>query len=545
MEILNSNMNKEINKTKSLSVHNLEYFLPNGEKLFSDINFSINKEDRIVLIGKNGSGKSTLMKIISGKISPSSGSIEGPNNIKYLSQMDENTKEKGQQTILELLSSVDNDWWEIQMNYEKIFAQKLPPVESQIGNLSGGEYMRLKIAIATYQNPEILLLDEPTNHLDIDAKEILKKFIDDFQGGVMIVSHDVHFINQVARSIIELNDGKIKQFGGDYQDYLTILDNESNARERRLSDAEQEIRKAKKNAEKEQKRASRSKRAGKEAIGSMSTIERGFFKNKASKSAGQGYEKAQEKIKEAKKKVDENTVEKKKMARISIQENENNPHKKLLEINSGTLTVNGKKLIDNINLSIRSGDRIALAGKNGSGKTCLISALIGTESNNVKLSGNISFAENLSTLYLSQKYEQVIPEKSLLDNVLDANPGITMQIARQSLGNLLFTDTYKVKRPAKTLSGGETARLAFAMASISAIDILVLDEPTNNLDIDTINVITKALEQFNGAILAVSHDIQFLSDIDINKTYKIIHEKLVEMKNLPSDTDYYNELLSK
>lgn len=545
MEILNSNMNKEINKPKSLSVHNLEYLLPNGEKLFSDINFSINKEDRIVLIGKNGSGKSTLMKIISGKISPSSGSIEGPNNIKYLSQLDKNIKEKGQQTILELLSSIDNDWWEIQMNYEKIFAQKLPTVESQIGNLSGGEYMRLKIAIATYQNPEILLLDEPTNHLDIEAKEILKKFIDDFQGGVMIVSHDVHFINQVARSIIELNGGKIKQFGGDYKNYLTILENENNARERRLSDAEQEIRKAKKNAEKEQKRASRSKRTGKEAIGSMSTIERGFFKNKASKSAGQGYEKAQEKIKEAKQKVDENTVEKKRMARISIQENENNPRKKLLEINSGTLTVNGKKLIGNINLSIRSGDRIALAGKNGSGKTCLISALISTESNNVKLSGNISLAENLSALYLSQKYEQIIPEKSLLNNVLDANPGITMQIARQSLGNLLFTDTYQVKRPAKTLSGGETARLAFAMASVSTIDILVLDEPTNNLDIDTINVITKALEQFNGAILAVSHDIQFLSDIDINKTYKIIHEKLVEMKNLPSDTDYYNELLSK
>ena len=202
-------------KERPVVAKNISYSLENGEVLLENIELSIKKGDRIALVGKNGAGKSTLMKILAGIIKPTSGSIDY-SSVAYVDQLDEGISEVGDKTLMEYISSINDEWWLIQLHYEKLFGKEMPDLSRNLKHFSGGEFMRLKIAIATYKNPEILLLDEPTNHLDIVSKEILRKFIDQFSGGVMIVSHDVHFINEVAKEVWELSDHKLTKHGGNY-----------------------------------------------------------------------------------------------------------------------------------------------------------------------------------------------------------------------------------------------------------------------------------------------------------------------------------------
>jgi len=532
-------------KERPVVAKNISYSLENGEILLENIELSIKKGDRIALVGKNGAGKSTLMKILAGIIKPTSGSIDY-SSVAYVDQLDEGISEVGDKTLMEYISSINDEWWLIQLHYEKLFGKEMPDLSRNLKHFSGGEFMRLKIAIATYKNPEILLLDEPTNHLDIVSKEILRKFIDQFSGGVMIVSHDVHFINEVAKEVWELSDHKLTKHGGNYQDYLQQKATENDARERRLSESRQEVTKAKKALAKEQKRAARSRRIGKKLAGdrSMSKIEKGYFKNKSSASAGRKEEELKENIEQASEKIEANSEKKKRVARISITEGENVRGKRLFNIQEGALSVDGKRLVERINLLIKYGERLSLAGENGSGKTLLIKAILEKAGSMAELTGQEIFrSPDFSGLYISQRYDQIDREKTLLENMYLANPGIDMQVARKALGNLLFSEKHEVEKLAKTLSGGETARLAFAMASIAPVDILILDEPTNNLDVETIGIITGALKQFAGAILVVSHDIDFLRQIGIEKSFLIKDQKFTEMKTNPSDDGYYAELL--
>ncbi|HAI22531.1 TPA: ABC transporter ATP-binding protein [Candidatus Collierbacteria bacterium] len=532
-------------KERPVVAKNISYSLENGEVLLENIELSIKKGDRIALVGKNGAGKSTLMKILAGIIKPTSGSIDY-SSVAYVDQLDEGISEVGDKTLMEYISSINDEWWLIQLHYEKLFGKEMPDLSRNLKHFSGGEFMRLKIAIATYKNPEILLLDEPTNHLDIVSKEILRKFIDQFSGGVMIVSHDVHFINEVAKEVWELSDHKLTKHGGNYQDYLQQKATENDARERRLSESRQEVTKAKKALAKEQKRAARSRRIGKKLAGdrSMSKIEKGYFKNKSSASAGRKEEELKENIEQASEKIEANSEKKKRVARISITEGENVRGKRLFNIQEGVLSVDGKRLVERINLLIKYGERLSLAGENGSGKTLLIKAILEKAGSMAELTGQEIFrSPDFSGLYISQRYDQIDREKTLLENMYLANPGIDMQVARKALGNLLFSEKHEVEKLAKTLSGGETARLAFAMASIAPVDILILDEPTNNLDVETIGIITGALKQFAGAILVVSHDIDFLRQIGIEKSFLIKDQKFTEMKTNPSDDGYYAELL--
>jgi|CXWL01.1.fsa_nt_gi ATPase subunit of ABC transporter with duplicated ATPase domains len=543
-------MREEMLTPKERSVvvaKNLGYTLPTGEVLFDGIELAINKGDRIALVGKNGVGKSTLMKILAGVITSPKGTVDYA-SAAYVDQLDEGVGERGNLTLMEYLSKSSEEWWQIQLHYEKMFGRELPDMSRSLKQLSGGEYMRLKLAVATYKEPEILLLDEPTNHLDVSSKEVLRDFIEHFSGGVMVVSHDVHFIDQVAKDVWELSEGKLKRFGGNYQEYLQAKAIEEESRERRLGEAQKELAQSERAMIKEQKRAARSRRTGKKLAGdrSMSTIEKGYFKNKASSSAGRRGESIKADIDEAKEKVEANKAKKRKMARLNLVEGETLKGKRLIEIRNGTLTVGGTELIQEINLTIKFGERILLAGENGSGKTTLVKSILAETSPTIKLRGEEVFRmPELSGLYISQRYEQIDRNKSLIENMYLANPGIDMQAARRALGNLLFREKHEVEKKAGSLSGGETARLAFAMASVSPVDMLILDEPTNNLDRDTIQIIVDALSQYEGAMLVVSHDIGFLKQIDIEKAYVITAHRISEMQHLPSEEGFYGELLTK
>lgn len=526
---------------------NLGYTLPTGEILFDGIELAVNKGDRIALVGKNGAGKSTLMKILAGVIISSKGTVDY-GSAAYVDQLDEGMDERGNQTLMEYLTKSSEEWWQIQLHYEKMFGRELPDISRSLKQLSGGEYMRLKLAVATYQEPEILLLDEPTNHLDVSSEEVLRDFIEHFPGGVIVVSHDIHFIDQVARDVWELSDGKLKKFGGNYQEYLKAKAIEEESRERRLNEAQKELAQSERAMIKEQKRAARSRGTGKKLAGdrSMSTIEKGYFKNKASSSAGRRGESIKTDIDEAKEKIEANKAKKRKMARLNLVEGETLKGKRLIEIRNGTLTVGGTELIEGINLTVKYGERILLAGENGSGKTTLVKSILTETSTAIELRGEEVFRmPELSGLYISQRYDQIDRNKSLIENMYLANPGIDMQAARRALGNLLFREKHEVEKLAGSLSGGETARLAFAMASVSPVDMLILDEPTNNLDRDTIQIIIDVLGQFEGAMLVVSHDIDFLKQINIEKAYVITAQRISEMQHLPSEEGFYGELLTK
>ncbi len=537
----------DMNEKSALVARHLSFTLPTGETLFDNVDLAVNKGDRIALMGRNGVGKSTLLKVLAGAIRPTSGSID-LSTTSYVDQLDEGIDDRGDQTLMDYMNVANEEWWRIQIYYEKMFGQELPDVSMKLKQLSGGEYMRLKLAIATFKEPKILLLDEPTNHLDISSKEVLRKFIEKFAGGVVIVSHDTYFVDQVAKEVWELSEQKLKKYGGNYQKVTQIKEQDDEARQRRLMDAEKEITRAKETLVREQKRASRSVGTGKRMAGdrSMSAMERGYFKNRATASAGKKSEKIKSNINEARERTVINRKVKNKMAKLDISETEGFKGKMLLGIKDCSLIVGGRELIGDINFSVGYGERIVLSGKNGSGKTSFIKMLLGSPASDIELRGQeVKRAPNLPSMYVSQRYDQIDRKKSLIDNIFLANPRISLQEARTILGNLLFKKQHEVDKLAKSLSGGETARLAFAIVSASPVSLLVLDEPTNNLDVETVDIIAETLKQFEGAILVVSHDIDFLKKINIDKAYMITKNKIKEMANLPIEEGFYQELLAE
>jgi len=518
------------NERSVIVASDIGYTTPTGKNLFSRLYFCINRGDKIFLIGKNGVGKSTLMKIISGVIQPSTGT-QNSSDLSYSDQLDEGVGSNGAQTVLELIKSTDEDLWQIQLHFEKMFGGSLPNFNQQLKMLSGGEYMKLKLALATYNQPDTLLLDEPTNHLDLSSKEILQKFLTNFSGGVIVISHDIDFINQVATEIWELHDQKITKYGGNYQDYLRSKSQKDESTQRKLSEALKEVERSKWALIREEKRAAKSLRHGRINSGdrSMSKSERGFFKDKATVSANRNKQTLLSKIATAKEAVLSNTSTKSKESKIDLYEGENKMGRILFSISNGSLTVGSRQLIKNINLEIKFGDRVSLSGANGSGKTTLIKTILGHTIPGVSLLGDKVFrVDRLQGMYISQRYDQIDRNKSLAGNMRSANEKLDLQVIRRALGNLNFTEQHDVDRFASTLSGGETARLAFAMASISPSDLIVLDEPTNNLDIETINSVTKALSGFSGAILVVSHDQNFLKQISLDRTLSIEEGSLSE-----------------
>lgn len=523
----------------------LSFVLPSGEVLFSGVDIVMSRGEKIVIVGKNGAGKSTLMKIVAGIIQSPTGSIVSHKSA-YVDQLDEGVGARGDMSILDLLNSVNEDWWQLQVHYEKLFSSPLPDLSRNLKQLSGGEYTRLKLAIATFNSPELLLLDEPTNHLDIFSKQVLSRFITSFTGAVLVISHDIDFINQVADGIWELDSGKIYAYGGNYQDYLHSKSQIDASKQKRLTEALKEVEKSEWALVREEKRAARSQRHGRSLAGdrSMSSVEKGFFKNKASAASGRKKEVIGYNIAQAKERVEANATPKKKIAKLDLYEGDNKTGRVLLDIRDTQLLVGDEALVKDINFEIKFGDRVLLIGENGCGKTSFIKSLLDDNSPNIRLSGpHIFRVPNLRGMYISQRYDQIDRQKTLLQNIYSVNPNLDLQVARRALGNLLFIEKHDIEKRAESLSGGETARLAFAMASVSPSDLLVLDEPTNNLDVDTIEVVVRALSQFTGAILVVSHDINFLRQIEITQSFQIKDKKLSRMSHLPSEEGFYQEIL--
>ena len=528
-----------------LNIHNLSVSF-SGEYLFEEITFKLISGDRVGLIGKNGAGKSTLLKLLSKEMELDSGSIAFEKDIKtgFLRQdidfdkgrsvldeayqafeeiklletkQDQINKKLEERTDYESVSYLDliNELGDISDRYELIggynyqgqtekilqgLGFKREDFNKKTDTFSGGWRMRIELAKLLLQNNDLLLLDEPTNHLDIESIIWLEQFLKTFPGAVVIVSHDKMFLNNVTNRTIEISLGRIYDFNKPYSKYL-VLRNE--IKEQQIS--------AQKNQEKQIQQTER-------------LIEK--FRAKASKaSMAQSLIKKIDKIERIQVDKDDNSVMKLRFP-VSVR-----PGKVVTEIESLSKSYGSNHVLSNINLLIERESKIAFVGQNGQGKSTLAKMIVGE----LKGTGIIKLGHNVQIAYFAQNQAEYLDgTKTVLDTMIDSANEKNRSKVRDILGSFLFQGE-DVDKFVRVLSGGERNRLALAKMLLQPLNVLVMDEPTNHLDIKSKNVLKQALKNFDGTLVVVSHDRDFLQGLT-NKVYEFKDQKIKEHLG---DIDYY------
>lgn len=527
-----------------LMAENLSYELNSPSALFQGIHLSLSAHDRIALVGDNGVGKSTLLKILAGQLQPTQGSVTRHAATYYLPQISTIRAAIQTTSVLDFLNTISNEWWEIEQILETLFNTTLD-LSLPMQTLSGGELTKLFLAIGLSRSPDLLFLDEPTNHLDYLSLEELRQFLCQFEGAFVIVSHKPFFLDQVANTTWELTSAGLRVYGGNFSLYREQKQVEAAANMRSHETARKALKRVKASALQEQERAAQSRRNGRQKAlnGDMPRIAAGRLKRQAEATAGTLKVKHDIAIAAAMQKVTETKVRTPKATRIQLEEN-GKKHRNLIEINHASLWIENRLLLKDIDLHISRGDRIALAGVNGSGKSCLVKAILRIASTSASLQdGEVQLA-SMRTVYLDQSYELVDRHKTALENLRWANPTLNYQLLRQQLGHFLFFND-DVDKSAAVLSGGELARLAIAMITISELDLLILDEPTNNLDITTVDQMVTALNDYQGALWVISHDLDFLSRINITRSFRLQAQTLQPTVYLPHQRSHYHNELTK
>ncbi|BAY19326.1 ABC transporter-related protein [Nostoc sp. HK-01] len=530
-------------KKSILIAENLSYELSDMQPLFSGIQGSIAMGDRIALVGRNGVGKSTLLKIIAGQIQPKSGSVFRQGSIYYLPQISTIQESINADTVLNYLISIADEWWNIEEILQTQFNTTID-LSLPMANLSGGELTKLFLAIGLSQQPSLLLLDEPTNHIDLPALESLRQLLLNFAGAYVIVSHKPFFLAQVTAVTWELTPNQLKVYGGNFSDYRRQKQIELEVAMRSHEVARKELKRTQAAAMQEQQRTAQAQRNGRAKFlnGSIDRMAAGLIKTKAEAAAGTAKTKHEAAVAKATQKVNETKIKTTKVTSVHLEES-NQKRRNLIDIQGANLWISNRLLIQNIQLHISSGERIAIIGANGSGKSTLAKAILGMEKETVLLeSGEILITPVMKAVYLDQTYQLVNRQQTILENMQSANSNLSYQLLRQQLGHFLFKYD-DVHKSAFVLSGGELARLAIAMISISEIDLLILDEPTNNLDIETVEQMVIGINEYQGALFVISHDIDFLSRININHSWQVKQQSLQMKSYLPNQLEqYYQEI---
>ena len=529
-----------------LNIHNLSVSF-SGEYLFKEISFKLISGDRVGLIGKNGAGKSTLLKLLSKETEMDSGSIayEKDLRIGFLKQdidfdkgrtvleeayqafseikiLEERQNEINTQlsertdyesdSYLELINDLSdvNDRYELIGGYnyqgqtEKILQGlgfKRDDFHKSTDTFSGGWRMRIELAKLLLQSNDLLLLDEPTNHLDIESIIWLENFLKSFLGAVVIVSHDKMFLNNVTNRTIDISLGRIYDFNKPYSKYLVLREE---IKSQQIS--------AQKNQEKHIQHTEK-------------LIQK--FKAKASKaSMAQSLMKKMEKIDRIEVDQDDNSVMKLNF-NISI-----NPGKVVAEIENLSKSYDDNNVLSNVNLLIERKSKIAFVGQNGQGKSTLAKIMVGELTPS---SGNSKLGHNVQIGYFAQNQAEYLDgSKTVLQTMIDSANETNRSKVRDVLGSFLFKGD-DVEKYVRVLSGGERNRLALAKLLLQPFNVLVMDEPTNHLDIKSKSVLKQALVKFDGTLILVSHDRDFLQDLT-NKVYEF---KSQNIKEYLGDIDFY------
>ena len=497
-----------------LTAHDLSIGI--NDELISNIDFGVSLGDRIGIIGNNGSGKTTLLKTIAKLTEPYGGSFSLNGTCYYVPQV-HSSKNWGGLTVgaYSISSSIQADL--VTRFLVENFSLELKK-ENLMSQLSGGQQSLVIFACEFLKSPDLLLLDEPTNHLDVDAKQVLINLIKNFKGAVICVSHDAWFLEQITNHLWIVQDGEIRVFTGSYGEYKKEQALNEGARERKLEVALKEKRKLEVVRKREDVRQARSKKEGKKQKldRSMSRMEVGTMKMKAETVGGKNKKRLDEANEIISEKIGSLSSTKKKKVSGSIVTTENRGS--LIRISDAKLSVQGKQILDHVSFDMQKGDRVAVMGKNGSGKSALMKAILGQS--DYLLEPKPYKNPSLRFEYLDQHYSIIDLNKSVLDNAVEFS-GEQVERVRQHLSHFLFGDSLEVLKKAKDLSGGMLARLAFVMLTIAPIDLLILDEPTNNLDMETIEAIKDLLLEYKGGLIVISHDLAFIERLNIQKFYSV------------------------
>ena len=520
-----------------ISVNNISVYF-GGQELFDQVSFMVNKGDRIGLVGKNGAGKSTLLRILSGEQSPNEGSISTPNDstLGYLRQdldfeegrtvqqeaelafkeikeleekinainleMSERTdyETEGYMQLITDLNELNERYgllggYTIQSEMSQVLLGlgfQLDDFSRQTNEFSGGWRMRLELAKILLSKPDVLLLDEPTNHLDIESIVWLESWLKNYSGAVVLVSHDRAFLDAVTNRTIDLILGKANDYKASYSKYVEL----------RKDRQEKQIQ-SKKNQDKEVKQT-------------KMLIDK--FRYKKSKAAF-----AQSLIK----KLD-------KMEMIEVEQDETAsmhfkfppaPHsgKVTLKVNEVSKSYDELEVLKGIDLLLERGEKIAFVGKNGEGKTTLAKIIV----DSIPFEGQVEYGHQVKVGYYAQNQSELLDEnKTIIQVVEDAADEHSRPRVRDMLGSFLFSGDAAQKK-IKVLSGGERARVALCKLLLEPVNLLIMDEPTNHLDMVSKDILKNALNNYDGTLIIVSHDRDFLQGLS-EKVYEFKDQGIKE-----------------
>ncbi len=487
-----------------------------GEQLIlRDAVFSIDSGERVCLIGRNGAGKSTTLKLITGALEPDRGEIVARSDLivsqleqtlpeardlpvtdvirsglteieRLLAEYEEKSKlDLGKHGLMELEAlhaKIDtHDGWHLEQRVETTITELKLPADKSMNELSGGWRRRVALAKALVQKPDLLLLDEPTNHLDIATIKWLEDRVYGYPGAVLFITHDRAFLQRLATRIVEIDRGRITSWPGDYHNYLTrkekVLEDEATAEARFDKKLEEE----------------------------EVWIRQGI---KARRTRNEGRVRALQKMREER----EKRLAKDSKARMYIEEAEQSG-RKVIRAKNISYSYGNEPVISNFSIKIMRGDRIGLIGNNGVGKTTLLRLLLGELE---PQTGTLKHGTNIEVGYFDQLRQTLDLEKSVAYNVGEGRTYIKLGGKDRHIVGYLKGFLFSPKRtqtPVKSLSGGERNRVILAKLFTRPANLLVLDEPTNDLDIETLEVLEQKLCEYTGTLIVVSHDREFLDNV--------------------------------
>ena len=486
--------------------------------LLDHIDMSIEVNERVCLVGRNGAGKSTLLKVLNKEVPLDEGQIVYENNVvvsrlqqdpprdvqgnvfdfvaeglqeqaqllkdyhELSHQVEQEPSESNLAKLAKMQEQLDHqNGWQLENRIRNVISSLSLDSEAQLSSLSGGWLRKAALAKALVCQPTVLLLDEPTNHLDIETIKWLEEFLKSFNGSIVFISHDRSFIRQMATRIIDLDRGKIASWSGNYDNYL--LGKEEALRVEELQNAEFD------------------KKLAQEEV----WIRQGI---KARRTRNEGRVRALKAMRQ------EYSERRKVMGSAKMQiEEALRSGKIVFELENVTYQVDDKLLVNDFSVQVLRGDKIALIGPNGIGKTTLLKLMLG---NLTPTSGSVHCGTKLEVAYFDQYRLELDPEKTVMDNLAEGKQEVMVNgRSRHVLGYLqdfLFPPK-RARTPVRALSGGERNRLLLAKLFLKPSNLLVLDEPTNDLDIETLELLEELVNDYQGTVLLVSHDRQFVDNV--------------------------------
>jgi ATPase subunit of ABC transporter with duplicated ATPase domains len=466
---------------KPIQIKNLQLSFPH-KTCFDDFSVQIPYGSRIAIIGRNGCGKTTLLKILNGMVEPTSGDV---------------------------------------LIADDVIVGFVPQIVEEFDSLSGGQRLNAAVTQALSLEPNVLLLDEPTNHLDRHNRKSLMRMLQSYPGTLIVVSHDTELLRYCIDTLWHIDNGQIRIFSGNYDDYIREIRNRRSSLEQEITRLDRQKKDMHHALMKEQKRAAKSKAKGEKSIHQRKwpTIVSTAKAGRAEETSGHKKSAIDHKKQNLTEQLSnlhlpEIIVPKFSLSSASVGD------RTIVSISDGKVVYAGQAtLLQKISLSISSRDRIAIQGDNASGKSTLIKAIL--DDLCVIKSGNWHAPKISDIGYLDQHYGTLSAEKTVLETIAELVPAWTHIEVRRHLNDFLFRKNEEVNALVRTLSGGEKARLSLAQIAAKTPKLLILDEITNNLDLETKEHVIQVLKYYPGAMIVISHEADFLEEIGISEVVDV------------------------